>query len=197
MSTDLELEAWREQWQTEAFIPASLRRNVERQSRRMKIGLLGDVLVTLIIGGGSTIWAFISKDHGITVVAQAAWLFIAAAWMFVLTANRGLWVPAALDAAAFLDLSIRRCRSALRMVWFAGVLFVAEVIFGLSWAYLHSSARQPVLQWLAFGSIRIDIVWICTVIFFVMLIWYRSKKRRELEQLLQMQDEMDPGSARG
>lgn len=52
MSLDTELEDWKRDWQAKAEVPADLRRKVERQSRRLKISLAGDVLVTVAIGGG-------------------------------------------------------------------------------------------------------------------------------------------------
>ena len=192
MSPDLELEAWRRQWQEQEgdSIPADLRRKVDRHSRLMKIGLICDTVVTLVMGGGTTAWAVLSKDSAIGLVAVATWLFLAAAWAIVLTVNRGLWAPSAVDAAVFMDLSIRRCQAALIAVWFAGVLFVAEIVFGLSWAYLHSAMHTSVWKWLLFGSLRIDIVWGCTIAFFGTLVWYRNKKMKELVRLLSLHDEM-------
>jgi hypothetical protein len=190
MSTDIELELWRQQWQEEDSIPADLRRTVERHSRRMKIGLVGDTIVTVVMGGGTTTWAVLSKDSGIAVVAIATWLFLAIAWAYVLRVNRGLWRPMAVDAASFVDLSIGRCRAALKTVWFAGILFVAETAFGLSWAYLHSDVQTGVWKWLLFGSFRVDIVWGTTVAFFGGLLWYRSKKLRELVRLLNLRDQI-------
>lgn len=194
MSADLELEVWREQWQEVAPMPEGLQEKVDRQSRLMKLGIVCDVLVTLLIGGGTTVWAILSRDSGLALVAVAAWLFLAVAWIFVLNVNRGLWAPAALDAAAFLDLSVRRCHGALRTIWFAAELFVAEVAFGLAWARMHSNARKSVLAWLAFSSLRIDIVWVCTGLFFVMLFWYRSRKKQELARLVQMEAEIAGGN---
>jgi hypothetical protein len=157
----------------------------------MKIGLICDSVVTLVMGGGTTAWAVLSRDSGIALVAVATWLFLAVAWTFVLTVNRGLWAPSAVDTATFLELSVRRCQAALTAVWLAAALFAAEIAFGLSWAYLHLSARPPLWQWLLLGSLRIDIVWLCTLGFIAALLWYRSRKRRELAQLLNLSEEMD------
>jgi len=190
MNADVELEIWREQWQTEETIPVDLRKKVEKQSRWMRIGVVGDIAVTVVIGGGSTAWTLMSKDSGITLVAVASWLFLGAAWTFVLTANRGLWSPSSLDTAGFVDLSIRRCRSALRAVWAACALFIVEIVFGLSWAYTYSNVRPPLLKWLFFGSLRIDLVWLCTATFVGMVIWFRNKKRSELEELLRLREEI-------
>lgn len=191
MNTDVELEIWREQWQAQTAVPVNLRRSVERQSRLMKIGLLADTVVTVVMGGGATAWAFLSSEPGVGLVAVATWLFLAAAWIFVLTANRGLWAPSALDTAAFVDLSVRRSRSALTTTWFAGGLFLCEVAFGLGWAYKHSvHGHTPLGSWLLFSSLRIDIVWICTIAFFGAMVWYRRKKRAELASLLRLGEEM-------
>lgn len=191
MNTDVELEIWREQWQRDTAVPVNLRRSVERQSRLMKIGLLADTVVTIVMGGGTTAWALRSTDPDVALVAVATWVFLAAAWAFVLTANRGLWAPSALDTAAFVELSVRRCQSALTTIWFAGALFLCEVAFGLGWGYKHSvQGHAPLGNWLWFSSLRIDIVWICTVAFFGAMAWYRRKKRAELTSLLKLRGEM-------
>ena len=191
MNTDVELDIWREQWQAETAVPVSLRRSVERQSRWMKIGFIADTVVTLVMGGGSTAWALRSMDPDVVLVAAATWLFLAAAWAFVLLVNRGLWAPSALDTAAFVDLSVRRCQGTLTTTWFAAGLYVSEVAFGLGWGYKHSiQSRMTLWNWLWFSSLRIDIVWICTMAFFGAIVWYRRKKRVELARLLKLREEM-------
>lgn len=186
MSTELDLEALRKEWQAEDSIPLTLRGNVERQSRSMKIGLAGDILVTVVVGGGSTAWALLSGQKDAGDVAFGAWMFLAGAWMFVLMINRGLWAPSAMDAATFVDLSIRRCQASLAATWFAAMLFLAEMVFGLSWVYRHAELHESVESWLLFSSIRIDVVWISTLAFVVGLFWFRNKKKRELARLLSL-----------
>jgi hypothetical protein len=184
---DTELETWREQWQSETTVPPGLRAKVERQSVYMKLGLAADVLVTLVMGGGTTAWALRSPAPGIVLVAAATWTFLAAAWIFVLAINRGNWSPSALDTVAFVDLSIRRCNTALKTVWFAVGLFFSEIAFSLTWAYHHiSQPRQPVVAWLWFSSWRIDFVWLCTLVFLAAIAWYHAKKRAELARLLEL-----------
>jgi hypothetical protein len=198
MNTDIELEVWREQWQADPVVPPDLRSNVDRQSRRMKIGLISDTLVTVVMGGGTTLWALRSPERDAGLVAAATWLFLAVAWGCVLTTNRGLWAPSALDTAAFIGLSVGRGRAALAATWFAAGLFVSEVAFGLGWAYKHSIQRHtPLLGWLWFSSLRIDLVWICTVGFFIAMLWYRRKKRAELTSLLNLRREMTTETAGG
>jgi hypothetical protein len=190
MSTDFDLEALREDWRAEDSVPANLRRDVERQSQRMKIGLAGDIAVTVVIGGGSIVWALLSGQKDAGQVAFGTWMFIAGAWMFVLMINRGLWAPSAMDAATFIDLSIRRCQASLAATWFAAMLFVAEMVFGLSWAYRHADLQESVGKWLLFGSVRIDVVWLATIAFVIGLFWFRRKKKRELARLLSLRHAM-------
>jgi hypothetical protein len=44
MNVDTELEFWRQQWQSGTTVPLDLRRKMERQSRFMKINLIGEIL---------------------------------------------------------------------------------------------------------------------------------------------------------
>ncbi len=189
MTVDAELENWRREWQTADAVPLDLRKSVARQTRMMRLGVLGDVLVTVAMGGGTTWWAVSSRQPDVALLAAATWVFIAIAWAFALAVNAGRWEPSALDTKAFLDLSIGRCRARLATVKFGACLAVCEIAFGLGWAYRYSSQRKPVLPWLLFSSIPIDFVWAFAAAFFCLLVWYRRKKKAELDYLLQVRQE--------
>ncbi len=206
MNIDTELEVWRQQWQSGATVPPTvtatftldLRRRVERQSRFMKIVLIADIFVTITIGGATTGWAVRSPQPEIVLLAVATWVFIATAWTFTLTVNRRSWSPSAQDTAAFVDLSVRRCRGRLAAVWFAAGLFVFQIVFVLGWVYRNSPAhRQPLLTWLLFGSVPIDLVWVCTLAFFGFLVWYRRRKSAGLAYLLGLQNTRNTRNNRG
>jgi len=185
MNIDAELESWREQWQSKAAVPVDLRRRVERQTLWMKLALVGDLLVTVVIGGGVLWLAAQSQETDMFVLAGMTWVFIAAAWAFALWVNHRNWSPSELDTAAFVDLSIRRCRGRLAAVRFGVVLFVTEIVFCLAWIYQHDpQGHRALLPWLLFGSIEIDIAWFFTAVFTGFVLWYRRKKRAELEYLL-------------
>lgn len=189
MNIDTELEVWRQQWQSGTTVPLHLRRKVERQSRFMKIALIGNILVTITIGGATTGWAVRSPQPEIVLLAVATWVFIATAWTFTLTVNHGNWSPSTQDTAAFVDLSVRRCQGRLAAVWFGAGLFLFQIAFVLGWVYRNSPAhRQPLLTWLFFGSIPIDIVWLCTLAFFGFLVWFRRRKRAELAYFRGLQE---------
>lgn len=191
MSVDVELEVWRREWQSNAVVPADLRKRVERESRYMKIALIAPVLVTITIGGAVAAWAFRAPQPDIILLAGWTWVLIAAAWAFALTNNRGNWSPSGENAAAFIDISVRRCRAKLSAVRFAAVFFVVQMVFVLGWTYKNAPVQNPPLfTWLLFSSAPIDAAWVCTVAFFGFLIWYRRRKRAELAYLLGLRDEI-------
>jgi len=190
MSLDTELDVWRQQWQSDTTVPPNLRRMVERQTRWMRISLAADILVTIAVGGFTAGRAVLSPQPDIVSLAGATWLFLAAAWAFSLTINRGNWSPVTLDTAAFVDLSVRRCRAWLAATWFGAGLFLCELTFCLGWVYQHSGdKRAPLPVWLFFSSIPIDVVWLFTLAFAVTLVWFRRKKAAELAYLLSLRAE--------
>jgi hypothetical protein len=190
MNVDTELDVWRQQWQSGPTIPLDLRRKVERQSRILKLNLIAEILVTIMIGGAVAGWAFRSRDAGIILLAVGTWIYIAIAWTFGLIVNRGSWSPSAQDISAFIDLSVRRCRASLAAVWFAGGMFLFQLAFVLGWVHHYSPAHlTPISKWLFFGSIPIDIVWVCTAVFFGFLLWYQRIKRAELRCLRDLQEQ--------
>jgi len=187
MSMDTELETWRREWQSETAVPPDLRRRVERQSRWMKIGMAADVLVTVVIGGGVIALTARSPQPDMLLLAAATWSFIVAAWAFRVAVTRGLWSPAAIDTAAFVDLSVRRCRAQLKATLFGAGLYACEMAFCLGWIYRHAAPRPPLVNWL-FGSLFNGLVWLFSLAFFVFLAWYRRKKRAELAWLLSLDE---------
>ena len=187
MSIDTELETWRREWQSATAFPPDLRRRVERQSRWLKIGIAADILVTAVIGGGVIALAARSPQPDMLLLAAATWSFIAVAWVFGLTVSGGLWSPAAMHTAAFVDLSIRRCRAQLAATVFGAGLFVCELAFCLGWIYRHSAPRAPLVTWL-FGSLINGLVWLFALAFFAFLLWYRRKKHTELNWLLSLSE---------
>lgn len=190
MNVDTELDTWRQQWQSDATVPLELRRKVERQSRFLKMNLIAEILVTILIGGAITGWAVRSWDAGIILLSVGTWVFIAIAWTFGLIVNRGNWSPSAQNTSAFIELSVRRCRGSLAAVWFGGGMFLFQLAFVLGWVYHYSPAHlRSLSKWLFFGSIPVDIVWVCTAVFFGFLVWYRRRKQAELCYLLDLQEQ--------
>ena len=177
MKPDLELESWREQWQTATEIPADLRRKVERGSRNMRLMVAMELLVTVAIGGGSALLAVRDPRVSRWVLAGAVWVFLLAAWTFALVNRRGNWRAEALSTADFVDLSIRRAQGKLASSRFGVVLYFAEMAFCLTWLYWDPAQRQ------ALPAIIFAVV---TPAFLVGLARYRRAVRRELAELMEL-----------
>ena len=174
MKPDLELEAWRAQWQANTEVPADLRRKVARGTRYLRVMLALDVLVTVGIGGGSTVWAALEPRAEMLVLAGAVWLFLAAAWTAGIVMRRGTWAPAAMTTADFINLSIRRCRGKLANARFGVVLYFAEMAFCLTFLYRDPARR---VAWPAI------VYTVATPVFLIFLARYRRNLRAELARL--------------
>ena len=189
---DTELDTWRREWQSEQSAVPDLAVNlsvnlsvkVRRHSRFMRAMFAADILVTVLIGGGTTAWAIRSSEPDVIALAAATWLFLAIAWMFATVNRRGCWAPAALNASAFLDISIRRCRRGIAAAKFGMMLYGGELLFCLTWIYRRKAAVSPP----AFlTSAPVAAVWICTAVFVLIVLWYQRRKRAELAYFLELQ----------
>jgi hypothetical protein len=193
MTADTELDLWRAQWRScsEIAVAADLSRRVERQSRWMRIMLIVDVLVTVGIGGTVAAAAVLFPNTDNIVLAVATWLFIASAWFFAAINHRGMWKPETSTTAAFLDISLRRCRARLRATVFGAFLYVTEIAFCLMWLYHYHSQRQVLTlgTFLTWNSILA--VWLVTLVLLVAWVRYRRAKSRELAQLRQLSQELN------
>jgi hypothetical protein len=175
---DLEWKAWQEQWQADTEVPADLRRKVERGTRNMRLMLALEVLVTVGMGGGYTLWAVMEPRTEMVILAGAVWFFLAAAWMFAGVNRRGIWSPAAVSTADFVDLSIRRCRRKLAAARFGVWLYFVEMAFCLTFLYRDPARREP-LPAIIFA--------VATPLFLAGLARYRRKTLAELDDLLKLQ----------
>jgi cbb3-type cytochrome oxidase subunit 3 len=192
MKLDAELDLWREQWQSSSEAPAlsGLSKRVARQTLYMRIMLMADILVTLVIGGGAIAWAVQDPRTETAILAAATWLFIAVAWIFGLSNRKDAWSPAASTTAAFLDLSLRRCRGNLRAITFGAILYFCEMAFCLSWVFHDLSHRKSLSLSSFLTSTLVSVVWLCTLFFVAFLLWYRKKKRADLAYLLNLQRDL-------
>jgi hypothetical protein len=183
MKLDAELDQWREQWQSSSEAPVllGLRKRVARQSLYMRIMLMADILVTAVIGGATVVLAIRDPRPATAILAAATWLFIAVAWIFGLSNRKDAWSPSASTMAAFLDLSIRRCRGNLRAITFGAILYIVEMAFCLSWVHHESNSLSSTL---------IIVIALITIILAALLIIYRKKKRADLTYLLTLQRDL-------
>jgi hypothetical protein len=188
---DIELEGWREQWQmTPDTSPPDLRERVARQSRRARIFMIAPVLVTAIMGGGFSVQAAASPGAESITLAAAVWVFIAIAWGAGLLTSRGTWEPLADTTAAFIDLSIRRCRSTLRGLTFGVVLYVAELAFCIAWRVYQSGQNHGALMTVLASPSVVALGWVGLPAFVGFVLWYGRRKREELAHLVDLQRQL-------
>lgn len=188
---DAELESWRGQWQSTSPVPSDLRARVERETRMMRFFLAAEVVVTAVIGGGSLIWALLTRRTDTLVLALGVWMFIGLAWTISFVLRRDTWAPAALSTTAFLDLSILRCRRRREALVAQSVLYVMILAFDLAWIYVVRSERAAasgLVSFLMDGSLAW--VWLVTAALGGLAVRYRQKLSRELEALTRLRKDM-------
>ena len=179
--TDVELERWQRQWRTQETVAPDLAKAVEAGTRNMRRGVIAEVIVTLVMGGGALTWALAARRTEVTVFAIAVWFFIAIAWIASTMLRRGAWQPITATTAAFVDISILRCERNLQAITIQAALYVVIFVFDVIWLYFYRGEssvgefliRPPVLVF----------VFVVTPLFATAAVWYRRRLLRELKSL--------------
>jgi hypothetical protein len=150
------------------------------------------ILVTIGIGG-----AVIARERALAspadvVLAIEVWAFIIVAWTGSLWLARGTWRPLAETTAAFIDISVRRCRSNLRAASFAAWLYVWQLSFVVLWRLFGSGVELTVLltSWPV-----ILLGWVGVPAFFVSRAWFIRTQRKHLDRLLELERQLKAGPA--
>jgi hypothetical protein len=182
MNANIEIDAWRGLWQSrsDALSAADLRDRVARETRRRIVALVIPVLVSLGIGGWMLARAVEAPDFDNLLLAAETWTFIAATWAGSLWISRGSWRPTADTTAAFIDISISRCRATLRGLRLGAILYAAQFSFGLFWKLRYTSVT---LTDLATSWPVVVLGWLGGPILLACFIPYARAKSTELEYL--------------
>jgi hypothetical protein len=189
MNQNVELDRWRLLWQARAEGPdaVDLRDRVERETRRRKAALVLPVSVTVIIGGWMTARALTSVTVEDIVFAIETWLFIGVTWAGALWVERGTWQPLGEATNAFLEISIRRCRSAIAGMRLGVCLYVGQlaVMLALKRSLLAIGWMELVTAWPV-----VAIGWIGLPVFLVASAWFIRRKRTELRRLVELRGQL-------
>jgi hypothetical protein len=188
---DEELELWRRQWNSQPAVPLELIRRVERQTVYMQLAWILHVLPALI-GIATIAGAAITRELSWILLAIGTWVFLAISWRFMIENRRGVWAPTAETTAAYLDLSIERCRRRLEQIRFSNVMAVLLTIFVLvaDYAILKGEGAMNTPQ------DRLAVIGAFSGVIFVVGIilafqwWKRKKTQAELAYLLNLQREL-------
>lgn len=186
MDADLELDGWRQDWQTGGVAPADLADRVARETRRMRQFLLAEIAITLVFGGGSIAWATVARGSELLVLVVGIWAFLAMAWATSWWLRRGVWTPLTTTTSAFLDLSILRCRRQREAIFAQAALYVAILSFTLWW--IHANGPHAGMDAWTFLTGR-SVVWVWPVTAVLAAVGVRQHRRlgRELETLTTLQ----------
>jgi hypothetical protein len=179
---DLELEGWQRQWQANETVPADLARAVEAGTRALRRERIGEIVVTIVMGGGTLGWALVSRQPDVMVLAIAVWILIGVAWILSTLLRRGTWQPVTATTTAFVEVSIVRCERSLQAIWIQAVLYVVVLVFDLVWLYNfrdESNVREFLLR-----PPVIIVLTIVTPLCAAAAVWYRRRLRRELRNLV-------------
>jgi hypothetical protein len=185
MDADLELDAWRRVWQADSPVLPSLKERVERETRWMRRFVWGEIVVTIVFGGGSLAWALFSLRADALVLALGVWTFLAIAWTISFLLRRGAWTPLTATTTAFLDLSILRCRRKRESIAVQAALYCMILGFDLTWIYFTREPAEPsVIAFLA--SREFAWVWLITLVLGIVAVRQRRRLTRELETLMDL-----------
>jgi hypothetical protein len=158
----------------------------------MKIGLIVPILVTLGVAGGLIARPPALASLADVVLAAEIWLFILVTWAGCLWLARGTWRPLGETTAAFVDISIHRCRSNIRGASFGAWLYVGQLVFMLLWKSASSSIELIDLL-TAWPVVLIG--WVGLPVFFAWRFWFVRRQRTKLDRFLELQRQLETGQA--
>jgi hypothetical protein len=191
---DDELEVWRRQWHGQPQVPIDLIRRVERQTIYARIGLLANI-VPLSIAIVATIGAFTNPNPLSILITSGFWFFIVVTWLFSIRNTKGTWAPAAQTTAAYVELSIARCRSYLGSFRFTVVVSILLTAFVLVAVYegLSSAGRLQTRE--SYETVAFSFLWTIGVMSFVLFVLDRKRRKTkiELDYLLHLQHKLENG----
>jgi hypothetical protein len=193
---DDELETWRRQWQGQPAVPIDLIRKVERGTIYLRVGEYAFYL-PLAITIATTIGAFLNPNLLSILFAAGLWLFIIIGRIFSNKNMKGVWAPTAETTAAYVDLSILRCRSRLSQIRFSNVLtplITTFVLVGLYEMFASSGKLEKTEDYVIVG---LSFLWTIGVVSLVQIILARQRKKIavELAYLLDLKHRMENGQS--
>lgn len=178
---DLELERWQRQWRAQQVVPFDLAKSVEAGTRNMRRGVIAEIVVTVVMGGGALTWAVAARRADVIVLAIAVWFFISIAWTASTLLRRGAWQPVTATTSAFVDISILRCERNLQAIAVQAGLYVVILVFDLVWLYVYR-AESSVAEFLMRPAV-LAFLFLVTPLFAAAAMWYRRRLLRELKNL--------------
>ena len=186
MISDPELSQWSELWRSDNTAQEDIAARAYRAVRRFRLWIYLEVLVTVVMGGGFTIWAWQTRQPAVTYLAIWVWVSLAIVWIFRLINDWNDFTGAAVATGTYLATLLRRHRSNLRAATFGGVLFFVQLAVTYTWVYLELSHQERAAELLPTNIVVV----LGTLLFVAWLLRYRSRLRREIAELEKLQSEL-------
>lgn len=185
-----ELNDMKQRWQTQAAAGpdiAALRERVAADNRSHRRTLLVVGVVTL----GVLIFSLV---RALGSSREDAWLsfafttgFATLVWVIALWLSRGTWEPRDGSTAAYLEVSIQRCRSVILAAPVGVVLYLAGLAGSLAW-----KQRFLGLEWeqLLMTPSVIIAGWIGAPLYSLGMLWNAQRHRKRLALLLDLRRQL-------
>lgn len=187
MITDPELDQWSELFRSEQAEPAEIVARAKRATRRFRFWIYAEIAVTVVTGGGASLWALRTHQSSVTVLAVWVWISLAAAWLFRLINDWNDFTGVTVATGSYLNILLRRLRSNRRAAEFGGVLYFVQLAVTSTWVF-----RELNIGLRAFLLLPANILFaVGTVVFCVWLELYRHKLQTEIAQLQKLQSDSE------
>ncbi len=190
MISDPELSQWSELWRSGNMAQEDIAARAHKAVRRFRLWIYLEVLVTIVMGGGFTIWAWQARQPAITYLTIWVWVSLAIAWIFRLINDRNDFTGAAVATGSYLATLLRRHRSSLRAAVFGGVLYVVQIVVTYTWLYRELSRQGRASELLPTNIVLV----LGTLVFAAWLLRYRRKLHWEIAELEKLQSELGDSS---
>lgn len=183
-----ELELWRRQWHSQPAIPIELIRKVERQTVYLKLQRLS-LILPVLVGIGTIVLAFMTPTLPWILLSVGTWVFIIVGLIFQFRNDKGIWAPAAETTAAYVDLSITRCRKQLNDIRYSFIfspLLTTFVLVALYQVLADSGALRTARDYAIMAGSFLYAAGIVGIVLLLMRA-KRKKVQAELAYLLDLQ----------
>lgn len=175
MTTDMELEAWQQEWRDGTEPLPEWKRKIKRQNRWV-------AATTVVLGvclSLSTLWALQARTSFVVGLTAGIWLTTVLACGYVWWVRREVWKPSAQTTLAYMELAHRRAVAKARQLRFSCYLLLAATLSLALFSVWDSKARG-----------RNAAIIVALGIESVCLRRYERRKRREIEQTKKLIDDM-------
>lgn len=188
-----DLNQMKQQWRAQSAPGpdvAALRERVAADNRSHRRTLVLVAVATLLIVALTFGYAWRSARSVAWFSFVFTTAFAALVWLVAMWLSRGTWQPRDGSTAAYLEVSIQRCRSVIIAAPVGIVLYVAGLAGSLAW-----KQRLIGVDWVQLLEAPAMIVagWIGAPLYSLVMLWNAQRQRRRLAVLLDLKRQLSEG----